>query len=110
MRKQFLDVPVQDSVRDQQMRAKIEETHRRFDALSEEDQILHLLSRRMGGVREYSTTYEKQMEHARDFIEMTYGPRFAERILSDPAALKKLHLDPDSFKPSQPGTTTVVVG
>lgn len=107
-RKELLDVPGTDSLGDERLREIIAEANQRFEALSEEDQVLHLLSRRLSAVRECASTYEKQLSFARDVIALLYGPKFADRVLGDAATLKKLRLDVDSFTPPPEPMTTVV--
>lgn len=97
---------IKSCLREQGLREMIDEANRRFEALSEEDQVLHLLSRKLSSVRGCTDTYEKQLSFAQDVIAIHMGPKFARRVIDDPEILKRLHLDRDSFiAPSERMTT-----
>ncbi len=68
-----------------------EAAERSFQAFSEEDQMLYLLSQEISFVA-------GQSGHCRDYVARrlmakSHGPKFAERILNDPELRKKIGLD-----------------
>ncbi len=63
-----------------------------FDNLSEEDQILYLAAQSISYGLGLSDAKANKIELARHFLKGRYGPKFAERVLSDTVCREKLGL------------------
>ncbi len=65
------------------------EANQRFSEMNEEDQMLSLLRMRLG----YAAGQSLDKEGAyKRLIAKDFGPKFAERVLSDPVCRRKLGL------------------
>jgi len=67
--------------------------HARFEALSEEDQVLSLLSTRLGFGMSGHGDNRNPEDFARDHMTQFFGPKFADRVLGDPELRAKIGLD-----------------
>lgn len=94
MKEVLTDLPGPDPEKEAAWQVRYDNAMRRFNELSEEDQILHLLSRKLGAVRQTVVDFESRLKLAREYVRRDCGPKFTDRVFGTPELLAKLKLEP----------------